>query len=99
MNAATVNNRRPIAHASCDGRRFRAYCIATAAANAPDTKMVTSGSTVRRLAPADDERRRGDTQNYGTREGHAGRVGTGGRPRERGGDDRVARAGCGERRE
>src|SRR6185295_15369581 len=99
MNAATVKRRRPIAQASCDGRRFRAYCIATATANAPDTKMVMSGSTVRRLAPADDERRRGDTQNYGTRERHAGRVGTADRPRERGRDDRVPRAGRGERGE
>src|SRR6185295_3753317 len=99
MNAATVNSRRPIAHASCDGRRFRAYCIATASANAPDTKMVMSGSTVRRLAPADDERRPGDTQNYGTRERNAGRVGTADRPRERGRDDRVTRAGPGERGE
>src|SRR5678816_3257146 len=100
MNAATVKRRRPMAHASCDGLRFRAYCIATATANAPDTKMVMSGSTLRRLAPAHDERRGGDTQNYGTRERHAGRVGTADRPRERGRGDRVTRAGrgeCGER--
>src|SRR6266540_5633384 len=97
MNAATANRSSPIAHASCDGRRFRAYCIATATANAPDTSVVTSGtSTIRTLAPADDERRGGDTQNYGTRERHAGRVGTAGRPRERGRDDRIARAGGGE---
>jgi len=46
MNAATVKSRRPTAHASCDGRRLRAYCSATAIANAPDTSAVTSGSTL-----------------------------------------------------
>src|SRR4030095_16999469 len=98
MNAATANRRSPIAHASCDGRRFRAYCIATA--NAPDTSVVTSGtSTVWTLAPADDERRGGDTQNYGTRERDSGRLGTAARPRERGRDDRIACAGSGERGE
>src|SRR6266540_4830932 len=100
MNAATAKRKRPIAHASCDGRRFRAYCIATATANAPETSVVMSGtSTIWRLAPADDERRGGDTQNYGTRERHSGRVDAPGRPRERGGDDRIARACCGERGE
>src|SRR6185503_10505052 len=99
MNAATVNSTRPMAHASCDGRRLRAYCIATATAYAPETKTVMSGSTDRRLAPADEERRRDDTQNYGTREWYTGRVGTAGRPHERRRDDRVAGAGRGERGE
>src|SRR6266540_3989970 len=97
MNAATANRSRPVAHASCDGRRLRAYCSATATANAPETRVVTSGtSTDPSLAPADDQRRGHDTQNYGTGEWHTGRVRAAGGPRERGRDDRVARAGCRE---
>src|SRR5258705_10409176 len=99
MSAATVNSERPMAHASCDGRRLRAYCIATATANAPDTKMVMSGSTNASLAAADDERRGDDTQNYGSHERDTRRLSAAGRPRERGRDDRVARSCRGERGE
>src|SRR5258705_12503105 len=92
MSAATVNSERPMAHASCDGRRLRAYCIATATANAPDTKMVISGSTNASLAAADDERRGDDTQNYGSHERATRRLRAAGRPRGGGRDDRVARS-------
>src|SRR6266849_1866827 len=70
MNAATVNNSRPMAQASCEGRRLRRYWSATATANAPDTSAVTSGSTTPRLASANDERPRDDTQDCGTYDQH-----------------------------
>src|SRR5437867_4187040 len=94
MNAATVKSERPMAHASCGGRRLRRYCRATATANAPDTSAVTNGSTAPRLAPADDERSRDDTQDCSTYERDGRRIRSAGRPRERRRDERIARAHC-----
>src|SRR6266849_6637789 len=97
MNAATVKSSRPMAQASCEGRRLRRYCSATATANAPDTSAVTSGSTTPRLASANDERPRDDTQDCGSYDRHRRRIRSRGRPRKRRGDDRIARAHRGER--